>query len=119
VQQAAVRHIIPLAAVFERQGAGGNPRVWALMPDNTVHSVPVTLGRLVGANEVEVAGLSEGLKIVTAGASRLHESQAVSVLQSFAIGGSLASAKSDALSAAKDPSTSVLSVALPDLRRTP
>jgi multidrug efflux system membrane fusion protein len=84
------RQIIPLSAVFVPQGdAEEKPRVWALNKDGTVSSVPVRLGAPVGVNDVQVSGLAEGLVIVTAGASRLREGQAVSVLAPSAIGGSL------------------------------
>src|SRR5262245_3649765 len=87
----AGRHVIPLSAVFVPQGdAGGAPRVWVLGEDNRVHSVPISLGDPVGASEVRVNGLASGQKIVTAGASRLREGDAVSVLAPFAVGGSLA-----------------------------
>jgi len=89
----AERHVIPLSAVFVPQGENPTPRVWALNKDGTVSSVAVVLGSPVGVNEVQAAGLSDGLLIVTAGASRLHEGQAVSLLARSAIGGSLAATR--------------------------
>jgi membrane fusion protein, multidrug efflux system len=85
-------HVIPLSAVFVSQGDPKHrPRVWALKPDGTVYSIPVTIGTPAGADEVAVTGLTQGLKIVTAGASRLREGDSVSILSPTAIGGSLAS----------------------------
>ena len=85
-------HVIPLSAVFVPQSdPTGAPRVWALKPDNTVYSVAVAIGSPNGADQVVAKGLSDGLKIVTAGASRLREGDAVSILAPYAIGGSLAS----------------------------
>jgi membrane fusion protein, multidrug efflux system len=88
--------VIPLSAVFVPQGdPAERPRVWALNNDGTVSSVPVRLGALVGVSDVQVGGLAEGLVIVTAGASRLHEGQGVSVLAPSAIGGSLVARRAE------------------------
>ena len=85
------QRVIPLSAVFVPQGdPGGASRVWVVGEDDRVRSVPITLGAPVGASEVQAVGLATGLKIVTAGASRLREGDAVSVLAPFAVGGSLA-----------------------------
>jgi multidrug efflux system membrane fusion protein len=97
-QEAATseRQVIPLSAVFVPQGdPEERPRVWALNNDGTVSSVPVRLGAPIGVSDVQVAGLAEGLIIVTAGASRLHEGEAVSVLAPSAIGGSLVARRAE------------------------
>jgi len=85
------QHVIPLSAVLAPYGAPPKSAyVWALRENNTVYSVPVTLGAPVGGNEVQVSGLESGLRIVTAGVTRLRDGESVSVLDPSAIGGSLA-----------------------------
>jgi membrane fusion protein, multidrug efflux system len=86
---ASGQHVIPLSAVFVPQSTASKPHVWAVKEDNTIYRIPVELGAPVGASEVQVSGLAMGLTIVTAGASRLHEGEAVSILAPYAIGGSL------------------------------
>jgi membrane fusion protein, multidrug efflux system len=101
---ASERQVIPLSAVFVPQGdPEKKPRVWSVKNDSTVHSVPVRLGAPVGVSDVQVAGLAEGLVIVIAGASRLHEGQAVSVLSPSAIAGSLVARRAPQTKS-KDPS---------------
>ncbi len=118
---AATQHVIPLSSVVVPQGgAAKSAYVWALKADNTVYSVPVSLGAPVGANEVQVSGLGSGLKIVTAGASRLREGEAVSVLAPSAIGGSLASGASRASSVGHKAAAPVSAAdALPNVQRLP
>ena len=99
-------NVIPLSAIFVSQGDPKHtPRVWALKPDSTVYSIPVTIGTPAGADEVAVTGLTEGLKIVTAGASRLREGDSVSILSPTVIGGSLASKAGREPSAAQSGTT--------------
>jgi membrane fusion protein, multidrug efflux system len=106
------RQVVPLSAVFVPQAETKTPQVWALRPDNTVHGVPVEVGAPVGSSEVQVSGLPNGLTIVTAGASRLHEGQAVSVLAPYAIGGSLASRAPRGPSTTQNASAPSLTAAL-------
>jgi RND family efflux transporter MFP subunit len=116
---ASGQHVIPLSAVFVPQAAGNTPHVWALKQDNTIYSVPIEVGAPVGASEVQVSGLTNGLTIVTAGASRLHEGEAVSVLAPYAIGGSLVTKTPRAPSMAQDTSVPLSTAALPTGQRTP
>jgi RND family efflux transporter MFP subunit len=118
--EAAARQVIPLSSVFVPQGSWTNqPHVWALKEDNTVYSVPVSLGPAVGTNEVEVKGLTNGLKVVTAGASRLHESEAVSVLAPFEVGGSLVSSATRTPFIGQDQVVPVVAGPLHTLRKAP
>jgi len=116
---ASGKHVIPLSAVFVPQAATNTPHVWALKQDRTVYGVPVEVGAPIGASEVQVSGLTKGLMIVTAGASRLHEGEAVSVLAPYAIGGSLASKTPRAPSIAQDTPVPLSTAALPTGQRTP
>jgi hypothetical protein len=116
---ASRQHVIPFSAVFVPQAAENTPHVWALKQDNTVYSVPVEVGAPVGRSEVQVSGLTNGLTIVTAGASRLHEGEAVSVLAPYAIGGSLVSKAPRAPSIAPNASVPLSTAALPTGQGTP
>jgi membrane fusion protein, multidrug efflux system len=115
------RHVIPLAAlVAPHGGAAQETYVWALGADNTVYRIPVALRAPVGANEVLVSGLDSGMKIVTAGATRLREGEVVTVLAPSAIGGSLVSGTNrSASSIGQNAGTPLSAAALPDGRKSP
>jgi hypothetical protein len=84
--------VIPLSALFVLQGDPTRaPRVWVLKEDNTVRSVPVTVGIPVGGDQIEVDGLRSGQKIVTAGASRLREGQMAVAFAPSVVGRTLVS----------------------------
>jgi len=91
-QRVAQHHVIPLSALFVPQGDPARaPRVWVLEGDNTVRSVPVTVGIPVGGDQIEVDGLRSGQKIVTAGASRLREGQMAIAFAPSVVGRTLVS----------------------------
>jgi hypothetical protein len=91
-QRVAQQHVIPLSALFVPQGdPARGPRVWVFEEDNTVRSVPVTVGIPVGGDQIEVDGLRSGQKIVTAGASRLREGQMAVAFAPSAVGRTLVS----------------------------
>ncbi|WP_045226281.1 efflux RND transporter periplasmic adaptor subunit [Methyloterricola oryzae] len=71
--------VIPRSAVFTTHQDPKQPKIWLLDAD-TVRSVPVTLGRALDGEHIEVAGVAPGQTIVSAGVQRLIEGQAVRVL---------------------------------------
>lgn len=71
--------VIPRSAVFTTHDDPKQPKVWLLDAD-TVRSVPVTLGRPLDGERIEVAGVAPGQTVVKAGVQRLMEGQAVRVL---------------------------------------
>lgn len=72
---------IPLAAVFQPQNAPSQARVWVVDErTKTVTSVPIKVGVDVADHQVTVSGLAPGQTVVSAGATRLLEGQAVRIL---------------------------------------
>ena len=72
---------IPRSAVFTSHAAPRQPMVWRVdTKAGTVRSSPVTLGRPLSGERIEVAGVAPGETIVSAGVQRLIEGQAVRVL---------------------------------------
>lgn len=71
--------VIPRSAVFTSHDDPKQPKVW-LVDTDAVRSVPVTLGRPVDGERIEVAGVAPGQTIVSAGVQRLIEGQTVRVL---------------------------------------
>lgn len=72
---------VPRSAIFTTQVEPGQARVWLVdVQAGTVQSAPVTLGRPVGAERIEVSGLTAGQTVVSAGVQRLIEGQAVRIL---------------------------------------
>ena len=72
---------IPRSAVFASHAEPQQPKVWRVdMGTGTVRSAPVTLGRPLSGERIEVAGLAPGETIVSVGVQRLIEGQAVRVL---------------------------------------
>ncbi|HVS26563.1 MAG TPA: efflux RND transporter periplasmic adaptor subunit [Burkholderiales bacterium] len=72
---------IPLAAVFQPQNNPMQTRVWLVDErTKTVRSVLVKLGAPVANQQVTVSGLTPGQTVVSAGATRLLEGQAVRIL---------------------------------------
>jgi len=72
-------YYVPVSAV------SGNveldPRVWRVDEQTmTVHEIPVQLGRLVGSSIEVTGGLTEGVRIVTAGAAYLAEGMQVRLM---------------------------------------
>jgi len=78
----AFQMALPLAAVFEPQSAPKTgPRVWVFDDaSSTVKSIPVSLGRPLEGERIEVRGLEAGTKVVVAGARSLREGQKVRAL---------------------------------------
>ncbi|NJD05241.1 MAG: efflux RND transporter periplasmic adaptor subunit [Methylococcaceae bacterium] len=70
---------IPRSAVFTTHDEPRQPKVW-LVESDTVRSAPVTLGRPLDGERIEVAGIEPGQTVVSAGVQRLLEGQAVRVL---------------------------------------
>jgi RND family efflux transporter MFP subunit len=71
---------IPRSAVFTTHEEPHRPKVWLVDTQAaTVRSVPVALGKPLGGQRIEVSGLTPGQTIVSAGAQRLNEGQAVSL----------------------------------------
>jgi RND family efflux transporter MFP subunit len=70
---------IPRSAVFTTHDDPNQPKVW-LVNAETVRSTPVTLGRPLDGERIEVAGVAPGQTVVSAGVQRLLEGQAVRVL---------------------------------------
>lgn len=75
----AAAPVIPRSAVFTSHDDPGRPKVWLIDAD-AVRSVPVTLGRPLEGERIEVTGVEPGQTIVSAGVQRLIEGQAVRVL---------------------------------------
>lgn len=71
--------VIPRSAVFTTHDDPNQPKVW-LVNAETVRSTPVTLGRALDGERIEVAGVSPGQTVVSAGVQRLIEGQAVRAL---------------------------------------
>lgn len=72
------RIAVPLAAVFTSQAEPKQPKVWRVDEQTgTVKAVPVKLGAALAGERVEIDGVPEGALIVSAGANRLVEGQAV------------------------------------------
>ena len=72
---------IPRSAVFTSHAAPRQPKVWRVdTKAGTVRSSPVTLGRPLSGERIQVAGVAPGEIIVSAGVQRLIEGQAVRVL---------------------------------------
>ncbi|WP_448509020.1 efflux RND transporter periplasmic adaptor subunit [Immundisolibacter sp.] len=69
---------VPTSAVLTRDD--GQPAVWVIAADNTVHLRPVTLGAVQADQATIAAGLAAGEWVVTAGVHDLHDGQAVSLL---------------------------------------
>lgn len=68
----------PLAAVFTSQAEPKQPKVWRVDEQTgTVKAVPVKLGAALTGERVEIDGVPEGALIVSVGAHRLVEGQAV------------------------------------------
>jgi len=70
---------IPRSAVFTTHDDPNQPKVW-LVNAETVRSTPVTLGRALDGERIEVAGVVPGQTVVSAGVQRLIEGQAVRAL---------------------------------------
>ncbi|WP_240342366.1 efflux RND transporter periplasmic adaptor subunit [Methylococcus sp. EFPC2] len=69
---------IPLSAIFSPKTDPQQPRVWLVdATTETVRSVPVSVGRNVAGERIEVSGLATGQIVVTAGVQRLAEGQKV------------------------------------------
>jgi len=71
--------VIPRSAVFTTHDDPMQTKVW-LVDADTVRSVPVTLGRPLDSERIEVAGVAPGQTVVKAGVQRLMEGQTVRVL---------------------------------------
>lgn len=90
------RIAVPLSAVFTHQNEPGRSRVWLVDEQaGTVRSVPVQLGEALEGERVVVAGVRPGQLVVSAGAQRLAEGQAVRVPEQVAAAmqGSVAESK--------------------------
>jgi membrane fusion protein, multidrug efflux system len=70
---------IPRSAVFTAHDDPGQTKVWRI-DAGTVRATPVTLGRPLDRERVEVLGIVPGQTIVSAGVQRIIEGQAVRVL---------------------------------------
>lgn len=68
---------VPTSAVLKQDD--GQPAVWVIDGDRTVHLRPVTLGTVQGDQATIAAGLTVGDWVVTAGVHDLHDGQAVSL----------------------------------------
>lgn len=73
-------HYVPVSAVSGDVEL--DPRVWRVDEQTmTVHELPVQLGRLVGSSVEVISGLTEGVRIVTAGAAYLAEGMPVTLME--------------------------------------
>lgn len=92
------RLAVPLSAVFTPQNEPERPRVWLVNEEaGTVRSVPVQLGESLDGEHIVVAGVVSGQLVVSAGAQRLAEGQAVRLPEQVAAAtqGSVAVSKED------------------------
>jgi len=74
-------YIVPFHAVASDENE--NPFVWVVEPnDLTVTKRSVKLGTIAGSENIEIVeGLSDGERIVTAGVSKLYESQKIRLIK--------------------------------------
>ncbi len=75
--EAEAAFVLPLSALYSRDG---QPHVWRIDADDTVHPVQVVTGGFLDDAVRITAGLSQGDRIVTAGANLLAVGQKVRVL---------------------------------------
>ncbi len=74
------RHIVlPDRAIVKQEGTGQR-FVYVLAEDNTVHFVPVGIGRHIGAEYEVISGLEEGSSVVVKGHSGLKDGSKVQVI---------------------------------------
>jgi len=93
---------VPLSAVFTSQHQPGQTSVWLVDERTaTVKAVPVQAGAALPGERVAVSGLEAGQLIVSAGANRLIEGQAVRLPQQFKTAMDSYSAASDNTAALK------------------
>ena len=71
---------IPAVAVFSDKAIGPSQYVWVVNENSRVESREVSVGDLINDQLEILSGLTEGDRVVTAGASYLHENQQVRLL---------------------------------------